>query len=161
MLNEKSLKLLFFSLTLVLIMIGASCTNTSLESNDWTVTTNKKTKTFSIEHSELGLVLKEMKPQVERNSKIISPSDWKVGVEENQLTIITDKSEQTAWEIKAEQNYISLSCSSDSAVVKERLLLWKESRQDSKTRIMTSCTLHWDWFPLKISTVFLTGQQTQ
>ncbi len=120
MLNEKSLKLLFFSLTLVLIMIGASCTNTSLESNDWTVTTNKKTKTFSIEHSELGLVLKEMKPQVERNSKIISPSDWKVGVEENQLTIITDKSEQTAWEIKAEQNYISLSCSSDSAVVKGR-----------------------------------------
>lgn len=118
MLNEKSLKVLFVSLALVLIMIGAGCTSTSLESNDWTVTTNKKTKTFSIEHSELGPVLKEIEPQVVKNNKKISPADWKVKVEENQLTIITDKSEQTTWEIKAEPNSIKLSCSSDKAVVK-------------------------------------------
>ena len=118
MLNEKSLKVLFVSLALVLIMIGAGCTSTTLESNDWTVTTNKKTKTFSIEHSELGPVLKEIEPQVVKNNKKISPADWKVKVEENQLTIITDKSEQTTWEIKAEPNSIKLSCSSDKAVVK-------------------------------------------
>jgi len=118
MINEKLLKLLSFSLALVLIMIGAGCTNTTLESNDWTVMTNKKTKTFSIEHSELGPVLKEIEPQVAKNNKKISPADWKVRVEENQLTIITDKSEQTTWEIKAEQNSIRLSCSSDKAVVK-------------------------------------------
>jgi hypothetical protein len=118
MVNEKSLKVLFFSLSLVLIIIGASCSNASLESNDWTVTTNKQTKTFSIEHSELGLVLKDIIPQVGKNSKKISPSDWKVKVEEDQLTIITDKSKQTTWEIKVEQDSINLSCSSDNAVVK-------------------------------------------
>jgi len=120
MLNEKSLKVLFFSLALVLIMIGVSCTSTSLESNDWTVTTDKKTKTFSIEHSELGPVLNKMKPQVEKNNKKISPSDWKVKVEGNLITIITDKSEQTAWEIKTEPNSIGLSCSSEKAVVTGR-----------------------------------------
>ena len=118
MLNKRSLKSLFFSFTLILVLIGASCSHLSLESNEWTVTTNRKTKTFSIEHRELGPVLKEIIPLIERNNEIISPSDWKVEIEENQLKIITDKSEQTTWILKAGQDTLNLSCSSGYAVVK-------------------------------------------
>jgi hypothetical protein len=118
MLNKRSLKSLFFSFTLILVLIGASCSHLSLESDEWTVTANRKTKTFSIEHRELGPVLKEIKPLIERNNEIISPSDWKVEIEENQLKIITDKSEQTTWILKAGQDTLNLSCSSGYAVVK-------------------------------------------
>ncbi|MFO7980450.1 MAG: hypothetical protein R6V00_06410 [Candidatus Aminicenantes bacterium] len=120
-LNEKKLKSLFLSLILVLIMFGASCSTSSLDSleaKDWTVTADSKSKTFSIAHSELGPVLKDIKLLFKRNSEMISPSNWKVETKQDQLTIITDKSGQAIWEIKAEDDKLRLSCSSDNAVIK-------------------------------------------
>jgi hypothetical protein len=104
-----------FLMIFILILSVNNCTSSKFESNGWTLTLDKKTRTFSMEHRELGSVFNDVNLLVEKNGEFIPPSAWKVQSKENLIEITTNKSEQTVWKIKIEQESIKISSSSENA----------------------------------------------
>jgi len=106
------------SLILFGVLLSTSCAPSSLEHKEWIITLDHNTRTFNIKHSELGFLLKDIKPLVKKNSETIFPSDWKVSIKEDSIEINTDQSKDTTWQIKTEFDSVIISCSSESALIK-------------------------------------------
>ncbi|MCK4644878.1 MAG: hypothetical protein KAU46_01370 [Candidatus Aminicenantes bacterium] len=108
-----------FGLFLVILVFGlfSMCKPAQLSLDGWTFFPDKKNEVLTINHADLGILLKDVRLALKEKDGISGLSEWKVRSEKQKLIISTQKPKETTWTLSIAEKAITISCSADNAVV--------------------------------------------
>ncbi len=102
MITKSNLKNYLSSFYLVIIAIGlfSSCASkpSVFNRNGWSIEIDKKQEILTVNHEDLGLIIKDIRLGFVENNVFSSLSEWSVKSENDELIITTSKPEVITWE---------------------------------------------------------------
>lgn len=121
MITKANLKNYLASLCLAVFIIGllSSCAPkiSVFNRNGWSVEINAKNEVLTVNHEDLGLVIKDIRLGLRENNGFSNLSKWGVKLENDVLIINTKKPEITTWKFEIADEKFNISCSADNAQI--------------------------------------------
>lgn len=117
--SRNKLTYICFSLSLGILIIGllSRCGPSQLSLNGWTVIPDAKKEVLTINHENLGLLLKDVRLALKDEDGLSSLSEWKVKLKKDELIISTHNPKNTTWTFTVAKEAITIRCSAGNAVV--------------------------------------------
>ena len=119
MITKANLKNYLTSLCLAVFIIGfiSSCAPkiSVFNRNGWSVEIDSKNEVLTVNHEDLGLVIKDVRLGLREESGFSSLSNWDVELEKDVLTINTKEPEFTTWKLEISGEKLNVSCSANDA----------------------------------------------
>jgi hypothetical protein len=118
--NQSKLNLCWSILCLAVFCIGllSSCAPSVSTLKGWRIEADIKKEVVTISHEDLGVLVKDVRLGLMSNKNITRLSEWTVKSEEEVLTVVTKKPEETTWKFEVSKEGLNISCSAASAALK-------------------------------------------
>ncbi len=88
-----------------------------LDVNEWHIEADASQETLTINHTDLGILLKEAKLCYSQNDKLIAFSDWSVKSKADTLTISAQGEKESTWTITAGEDTVNIACTTENTYI--------------------------------------------
>jgi hypothetical protein len=99
-----------------LYFIGCSSAP-ALDINKWHIEADASQETLTINHTDLGILLKEAKLFYSQNDKLTAFSDWSVKSKADTLTISTQGEKESTWILTVGEDTINITCTAENTYI--------------------------------------------
>jgi hypothetical protein len=114
-----------FNPALIFLLVGLviSCTSatqlttTQPSQKGWNVLANAEKEILTIEHRDLGVVVRDAHLNLRKDGELSKLSGWTVEQAKDKLIITTRQPESTTWEFKITEKGVDVSCSAVNGVI--------------------------------------------
>lgn len=105
----KPLSGLFLSISLLIsLILSTACAPKPFEHEDWKITVDSHQETLKIEHTRVGVVLKDVSLFSAENQKL---TGWEINPAASKLTISTTSPQKSTWTFLAKENELQINTS--------------------------------------------------
>ena len=88
-----------------------------LDVNKWHIEADASQETLSINHTDLGILLKEAKLFYSQNDKLIAFSDWSIKSKADTLTISAQGEKETTWILTVDEDAVKITCIAENTYI--------------------------------------------
>ncbi|MBN2413955.1 hypothetical protein JXQ31_19935 [candidate division KSB1 bacterium] len=118
--KKLSRRMLSLIIVALCFFMFTECSNNGVtfDQKGWSLLFNPQNETFTIAYKELGVILGDVKLNIDKDGELLTLSGWTLEKKDNELvTITTSQPEKTSWSFVITDEGLDINSSTDDAVI--------------------------------------------